>query len=597
MELLGGLDTEVGIVVRVHRSHFTASGQDLEGDDSIKKLAKDLFERNVDRISVRSMPELSEVRAMAELISADPSEVEDVGGPRAFLFERGCMSFEVVPRELKIAGKDESTTEELLEDLPELLRLLVRGDPELARRLEESRDPTLTLERLEEMFQGAVGFGISRSEAYSSVALTTATMDPNFRSSVVGAALDRNDDFSLDLLAQLSDSDLTQDLSQLAKQIGTGPAFKHAVSLMERSVGRREEMAATLARKMEEAGISRHEIDEGLAQAPIVASLADSLTKTDIAEVDFDVSDLKAEAEAVPAGLGAGIPLMATLLKTEGLSDAAALIDSVEDSVRRWIVAGEIDVAVTVLAAMSEASEDIEDPARKARLEGALRAGVTPELISNLLGPNGGDDLRQHLLSALRERTIPALIERLGEEKDATRRRTLVNMLAQVASNDISTVARSLRDERWYLVRNVVTILGRTENPEAVTHLLKAANHGDARVRKEVMRALHTADDARAARVIAGRLNDRDHSVRMAAVAALAGNRGASAVSALKAFLGTKPQLEDAKSALRSLAYQQDEEADTYLRKIARRWWPPTSRTRQLARYARGVIGNNTGNP
>ncbi|NIQ93499.1 MAG: HEAT repeat domain-containing protein, partial [Desulfuromonadales bacterium] len=41
---------------------------------------------------------------------------------------------------------------------------------------------------------------------------------------------------------------------------------------------------------------------------------------------------------------------------------------------------------------------------------------------------------------------------------------------------------------RWYVVRNVVYILGEMRNAEVLPHLTKLLKHDDVRVRRETMR-------------------------------------------------------------------------------------------------------------
>jgi hypothetical protein len=595
MDLIGVIDLlPGGITFEIHRGSFTKDGEQLDLDESLEKLATDLFERGIEKLVMKATPEPSELLAIATLATADPEVIEHAGGSRGFLAERGCTAFEAISRDLHVEARDEDR-ERLLAQLPEELRLLLRGDPQLAEAISAGDDPQGVLDRLGKLFRDAVEAGVDRATAYSSVAAATASFQKGFRRSVVKEALARGDDFAMNLMDQLSDSDLTDDLASLAKEIGVAQAFDHTQVLMSRSQGRRDELMTTLVRRLREGGTSDHEITKSLERvAGESVSLAVALTKTDI-QADFDVSALIAEAAEIPTGLSAGISLLVTLLKSEGLTDASAVIDFVEDSVRSWILEGNVENAVSVLGALAGAVDEIEDADRRRRIEDALRAGVTPELVTALLDADEERGLSQHLLETLREHTIPALLDRLGAEDEAGRRRSLVDMLAQVASSDLSMLVGSLDDSRWYLVRNVVTILGQSGDPDAVPHILKAASHSDPRVRKEALRALRTGDDEKVISVISRHLQDRDASVRSAAVAALGANRGPGATQALRSYLTRKPSLPDTKAAIDSLAFQGTSEATTALERLARKWWPPSSRTKELAQYAKRALSQHGG--
>ncbi len=90
----------------------------------------------------------------------------------------------------------------------------------------------------------------------------------------------------------------------------------------------------------------------------------------------------------------------------------------------------------------------------------------------------------------LREKTVRPLIYRLAGEKDALARKLLSSTLAKLGPIAIPDLLLALQDERWYMVRNVVAILGQIGEPRTTSHLHPLLWHEDLRIARETIRAL-----------------------------------------------------------------------------------------------------------
>jgi HEAT repeat protein len=102
----------------------------------------------------------------------------------------------------------------------------------------------------------------------------------------------------------------------------------------------------------------------------------------------------------------------------------------------------------------------------------------------------------RRLLTVLGEAIIDPLLEVLAEENDMAARKALIEMISTVAKNYIHELGARLADKRWYLVRNVVSIMATTHSPEVLPYLQRTMRHADARVRRETIRgfaSIHTA--------------------------------------------------------------------------------------------------------
>jgi HEAT repeat protein len=89
--------------------------------------------------------------------------------------------------------------------------------------------------------------------------------------------------------------------------------------------------------------------------------------------------------------------------------------------------------------------------------------------------------------------SVEWLMRVLAESQDQRTRRPLARVIATLVGDRPERLQRWLQDERWYVVRNVVHILGWIGGDRIAVHLQAAVHHPDARVRREVVATLGTA--------------------------------------------------------------------------------------------------------
>jgi len=104
----------------------------------------------------------------------------------------------------------------------------------------------------------------------------------------------------------------------------------------------------------------------------------------------------------------------------------------------------------------------------------------------------------------------PTLCDLLGEAEDRRTRRALCEALAILCKNDVEVLIHRLWDSRWFVVRNLLYVLGR------IGHQLgEALYHQDVRVRREAVRALSGIDSPVSRAYLNSALRDSDRSVRI----------------------------------------------------------------------------------
>jgi len=123
-------------------------------------------------------------------------------------------------------------------------------------------------------------------------------------------------------------------------------------------------------------------------------------------------------------------------------------------------------------------------------------------------------------------RSANYLIDRLAEEDDRGNRSRLVALLKEMGRGSSLPFTTRLADSRWFLVRNVIHILGEIGDTAVVSSLRDVAKHADARVRKELVRTLMRLGTADCEAMIIDALGDADRGVQESAVSALSALRG-----------------------------------------------------------------------
>ena len=558
---------------------------------SFERLAMSLFEKGVKEVTIRSLPEPDELVAFAALITEDSSAVESLGGPRGFLLERGVVSINVVDRELEIAAPEEEEAQ-----LPDPLRRLLSDQETLAAEVERQGNPQDAYARLEELVAEANRHGMDNALVYGALADTVAAMTPDFKNALVGEAMQRfPEGLAVALTGQLSDGDLTDALVTLSRERGAELAMAYAVQVVENSNGRRGELPIIVSKRLITEGFDKEAVLKAFGTDRLLGNETPGLKLEDIVG-DTDLEDLRSEANLIGGDeeFTAGLSVLATILSSERAADEdfKSIIAIAENSIRNFAGQGHQSRSLALLETLATELDRSTDPKRQQHLEKALQAGTAPEIVDQFLGAGRDETASARYLKVMQQRCIPVLLQRLAEEEATTNRRTLIDILVYLGRRELSLIVASINDPRWFFVRNLAVVLGRIQTPEAMPYLIKLTKHTDARVRKEAIRALSAFPDESASSTVCSALTDTDSSVRLAAIAALGAVPFPSGTRCLIEFLTRKPRpsITERKQALNSLWLKGSEEGLSVMHTLAKRRWPPTSSTKQVAEHARDLL-------
>lgn len=127
----------------------------------------------------------------------------------------------------------------------------------------------------------------------------------------------------------------------------------------------------------------------------------------------------------------------------------------------------------------------------------------------------------QAYLLLLNKNAIPPLLNILGQCGDRKGRRDLCNILSAIGKQAIDEFEKGIYDDRWYLVRNTLMILGIIKEPAAIKYIEGALQHPELRVKKEAVRALESIGSHEVRNPLMTALKDKDSGVRTNALRAL----------------------------------------------------------------------------
>lgn len=250
--------------------------------------------------------------------------------------------------------------------------------------------------------------------------------------------------------------------------------------------------------------------------------------------------------------------------------------------------------------------------ARRAHALNALGQLATDEmtdyLVAILFDRDSSEAARKSLISVLvflSDKIVRRLMTLLAEEAAAPNRRILSDLLVRTGNTAVPLLLEYLFDDRWYVVRNAVGILGEIRNQDTLMHLNPLLDHKDIRVRRETIRALTRIGGQKAVNILLQAAEADDQDIRRQALLSLGAIRAASAIPTLIKMLEqsdwSRKAIDIKKDAIRALGEIRSSDAAPCLvrilerRSLLRR--ALNDELRLAAATALGEIGDETARP
>jgi hypothetical protein len=205
------------------------------------------------------------------------------------------------------------------------------------------------------------------------------------------------------------------------------------------------------------------------------------------------------------------------------------------------------------------------------------------------------------VLVAFGERAVKALISALAAEEDLLVRKTIVDIIVMIGRPAVPAILDNLNDSRWYVIRNMVTILGNLGIPELAPEIVTTLSHPDLRVKKEAIRGLSKLPHPAAVKALGELCFFPEETIALTATAVLSLKKEEEAVTALYRRAVHKnvlfPHYRLAHEAIDSLRSIDTDGAITALEQILRTsviW--ETNKFREMKKHALRSISRMSGN-
>lgn len=179
------------------------------------------------------------------------------------------------------------------------------------------------------------------------------------------------------------------------------------------------------------------------------------------------------------------------------------------------------------------------------------------------------------------------VIEYLGLAPKWSERQLWMEILEGIGGDAQQMIVHSLKDERWYLVRNLLIVLGKDLAPSSTKVIHQLAGHPHPKVRVEAMRNLFNCNPATANRQLLKELQNEDPEARISATQIADLSRDPTVLSILHKNLASAPEsdtdLELKQQTIRTLTRIGNKDSLPILRRILQKQGILVSRrTKQL---------------
>ncbi len=189
---------------------------------------------------------------------------------------------------------------------------------------------------------------------------------------------------------------------------------------------------------------------------------------------------------------------------------------------------------------------------------GRLLPAAATERIIEMFLLQRGDSVWGKSSATLLRFAAPASVENvfnhLIHERDARNRLALIRLIGQLGTASIEVAYKYLKDDRWYVVRNICGVLAELKDPDLADHIVPALEHHDPRVQQAALKALVRSRTVRAAPVLANSLLKLAPNILDEALDELMFLRHVKTIEGLETFIcGAGTNLAAAKKAVQVL--------------------------------------------
>ncbi|MBI5892103.1 MAG: HEAT repeat domain-containing protein [Deltaproteobacteria bacterium] len=208
--------------------------------------------------------------------------------------------------------------------------------------------------------------------------------------------------------------------------------------------------------------------------------------------------------------------------------------------------------------------------------------GTLDIILEQACSKNANASSAVDVLIRLKDKAAGYTADNLALAEDPHARHILNNILVKMGHDIIPELIKRLKDKRWYMVRNVVKIIGEMgwemgwetgegQGVEDALKLLLINPDTDSRVRKEAIRTVSMLKGKESANLIKNSLNDSDNSVVELAAVSLGLLQDEDSVPMLIDLVDKSEEAGIKKEALRALGRIGSAKAAAFIIKVFKR--------------------------
>jgi len=167
------------------------------------------------------------------------------------------------------------------------------------------------------------------------------------------------------------------------------------------------------------------------------------------------------------------------------------------------------------------------------------------------------------------------IIEQLGLAATWEKRKQWMSILVLIGGDAQMKIISALDDERWFLVRNLLSVLDKQLVPKSIKKIQQLSSHPHPKVRMEAVRVLFLCNPATANRLLLTELQSPEFDSRLAAIEIAGISQNQKVLELLHKILGKDPgneqQLQTQLEAVRTLAKIGNRESLPILNRVIRK--------------------------
>jgi len=588
----------------------------LDRDNArINDFAKVLSKLGIAAVHFHAQPEKAELLGFAELINSDPSKISTAGGLEKLLKQQQFSCLEIIPVDYSVFRLTEQDVnkEELDEKLWEnfISRLLENSAQLPSDTSRTELDPALVAEILNRNFalgedgercgyQRIVADFIHHLKAAKveksgeQFAALLESLEPQLRQQFLSSAIeqwDRDPTVCMEDLQAMPPSLIEMALKEFNdNQLSISSTMVNLVSSLHSHHQRKGRLTSGEIEPNENTADHLRSLfqeeDKGKFTPDSYQSTLDKITaeQLDFRLPETEQKDLRQQVMNTSTELH-NCAIIFNLLGQDGVhaESSTRLQENLIDLADDFLATGTFKGLNYIQQRIKQHQQRYPDKQEQiTSLQQHLNA---PEFYQEILDNiDRWDEQKQKEITAYIKSAgtgiTEALVKRLTIEEDKSLRRTYLNTVARFGKAAHPAIYSYLHDDRWFVVRNMLTILRMQQDPIDMKKLRHLEKSSSLRVNQEYLQLLFKFDRARATELLAKQLRSNDAQLQIHAVQ-LAAQSNDPTTGALLLEMLQKQRLKDENLQLhmqlvRSLCMRAEEKALPALKKLLRRGFPYT---------------------